>query len=134
MAIAWTPDRETGAPTFDGECRELIGRLNGLVSTVAAGADRALVERSLRVVGDRAVRHFSRDEDCSMKARCPALEDNGLARAELIAILARFRTDYERGGERSAMAGGLEQALVAWVDRYLPGPDPAGRPCVAAGL
>ncbi len=130
MTIAWQRSMETGAPLLDAQHRTLVTRANALLAATEAGADRPVVERALRAFGDYAVRHFSQDEDCALRGRCPALEWNGAARAELIRIVAAFRTAYERSGGTSEVAEGLSADLVTWVSRYIPGPEAARRPCV----
>ena len=130
MAIGWSSGMATGAPALDEQHRRLVARLDALLSAVESGQDRASVEKTLRAAGDLAVRHFARDEDCLMRDRCPALHANGVARAEFVAILARFRSDYERHGSTGPVARDLEAALAAWVERYVPGENAAELPCV----
>jgi len=88
------------------------------------GSERPVVERALRDFGDYSVRHFSMDEDCSLRGSCPALEWNGIARAELIRILAGFRQSYESGGATPDLAESLSCQLSDWVARYIPAPPP----------
>jgi len=97
-----------------------------------AQAERSEVERAMREFGDYAVRHFSRDEDCTLRGACPALEWNGMARAEMIRIIAEFRNSYERDGATPIVAGRLSDELCGWVSKYIPGPDAASLPCVVA--
>ncbi len=133
MAIAWTSDMATGAQTLDDDHRRIVGRANDLIAAVGAGEDPGSVDRALRGLGNAALRHFGRDEDCAVRHRCPALETNGEARAEFIAILARFRVDYERNGASADVAASLEHELGSWVTRYLPGPFADRLPCLPLG-
>jgi hemerythrin-like metal-binding protein len=130
VGIGWQATMETGAPVVDAGHRALVQRADALLDALQAGRERAVVERALRSFGDYAVRHFSRDEDCAMRGRCPALEWNAAGRAELIAIMAEFRRAFERGGATPALAEGLSAQLAAWVRRYIPGPQAASLPCV----
>ena len=98
MTIGWQSGMETGAPLLDAQHRSLVERAAALVATIERGSERPVVERALRDFGDYSVRHFSMDEDCTLRGSCPALEWNGIARAELIRIMAGFRQSYERGG------------------------------------
>jgi hemerythrin len=97
-----------------------------------AGAERAAVEHAMREFGDYAVRHFSRDEECTLRGSCPALEWNGMARAEMIRIIADFRRAYETEGATATVAGQLSDNLCGWVSKYIPGPDAGSLPCVVA--
>lgn len=134
MSIAWTAEMATGAGSLDAEHRRLVARFNALLDAVCEGRPTAVVERALREAGDAAVRHFSRDEDCALRAECPALRRNGDARAEFLAILATFRVAFERGGASADTAAGLERELRAWTSRYVPGPGASGLPCVVDEL
>jgi hemerythrin-like metal-binding protein len=131
MAIELTPRMATGARTVDDDHRRLVHRANALLATAGEPGDPSRVDRALREFGNAAVRHFSRDEDCTVREACPAVETNGLARAELIAILARFREDFERGGAGEDLAAALETSLGGWIGRYLPPADPRLLPCIA---
>ncbi len=129
MGIAWQADMETGAPVLDARHRSLVERAAALVEALEARRERPVVERALREFGNYSVRHFSMDEDCSLRGSCPALQWNGLARAELIKIIADFRQAYERGGATPEVADGLACQLSGWVARYIPGPESMVRPC-----
>ena len=130
MAIGWSSGMATGAPVLDDQHRRLVARLDALLAAVDSGQDRASVEKALRSAGDLAVRHFARDEDCLMRDRCPALHANGVARAEFVEILARFRVDFEHNGSTQPVARDLETALASWVARYVPGENASELPCV----
>lgn len=130
MVIGWRHNMETGAPLVDAQHRALVARVDALLGALADGGERAVVERSMRSLGDYAVRHFSQDEDCALRGQCPALEWNGAARAELIALVAGFRTAYERNGATEEVVARLERDLGTWVARYIPGPEASRYPCV----
>ena len=131
MAIGWQTSMETGAPLLDAQHRALVERADALLATLENGSDRTSVERALRAFGDYSVRHFSDEEDCHLRGSCPAIEWNGVARAELIKIVAGFRDSYERGGATPTLAADLSCELSGWVSRYIPGPV-ATLPCVTA--
>lgn len=130
MSIGWQPSMETGAPLLDAQRRALVERADSLVTTIESGGDRSAVERALRDFGDYSVRHFSQEEDCQLRGCCPALEWTGVARAELIKIVAGFRQSFERGGASPALAEDLSCELSAWVARYIPGPAATELPCI----
>jgi hemerythrin-like metal-binding protein len=128
MSIGWEPSMETGAPLLDAQHRALVERADTLLATIQAG-ERAKIERALREFGDYSVRHFSEEEDCHLRGSCPAIQWNGVARAELIKIVSGFRESYERRGASPALADDLSCELSGWVSRYIPGPVTA-LPCV----
>ncbi len=133
MAIAWTPQMATGARTLDDDHRRIIARANALLAAVAEDADSRTTEHALRALGDAALRHFSRHADCTVIDRCPAIQVNGEARAEFIAVLERFRLQDERQGGGAEVAEGLQRDLGAWVTRFFPGPYGDRLPCLPFG-
>lgn len=122
MAIGWEPGMATGAPVLDAQRRALVERADALVASIENGSSRSNVEQAMREFGDYSVRHFSHEEDCSLRGVCPALKWNGAARAELVKILADFRESYERHGAGQKVAEDLSCELSGWVARYIPGP------------
>ena len=132
MGFAWQSGMETGAPLLDAQHRSLVERAAALVSALEAGSEKPVVERALREFGSYSVRHFSMDEDCAMRGSCPALQWNGIARAELIKIIAGFRESYERAGATPELAETLSCRLSDWVAHYIPGPESMVRPCVTS--
>ena len=132
MTIGWQSGMETGAPLLDAQHRSLVERAAALVATIERGSERPVVERALREFGNYSVRHFSMDEDCSLRGTCPALEWNGMARAELIRIMAGLRQSFERGGATPDLAESLSCQLADWVARYIPGPTSMVRPCATS--
>jgi hemerythrin-like metal-binding protein len=129
MAIGWQVSMETGAPVLDGQRRALVEKADSLLDTIHRGSDRATVEKALRDFGDYSVRHFSMEEDCHLRGMCPAIKWTGVARAELIKIVANFRLSFEREGATPALAESLSCSLSDWVARYIPGPETV-LPCV----
>ncbi len=132
MAIGWQRGMETGAPLLDARHRALVERADALVATLESGGDRTSVEKALRSFGDSAVRHFSQEEDCTLRDRCPALQWSGAARADLLAIISGFRLSFERNGPTPSVAAQLSDSLSEWVGRYIPGPGAGSLPCLAA--
>lgn len=130
MSIGWQPNMETGAPLLDAQRRALVERADVLLGTIASGGDRPAVERALRDFGNYSVRHFSQEEDCQLRGSCPAIQWTGVARAELIKIVAGFRESFERGGASPKLAEDLTCELSEWVARYIPGPAATALPCV----
>lgn len=133
MVIAWTPEMATGARTLDDDHRRIVDRSNALLAAVAERAAPADVDRAIRSLGDTVLRHFTRDEDCAVRGSCPALDLNGEAHAEVIAILARFRLAYERSGAAPESAAEFEREIGAWLARYVPGPFGDRLPCIPLG-
>jgi hemerythrin-like metal-binding protein len=131
MIIAWQSSMETGAPVLDAQHRALVERAGRLIGEIRNGSDRPTVERALRDFGDYAVRHFSQEEDCHLRGICPAVRWTGVARAELIRIVADLRLGFEREGATPALATSMSARMSEWVDRYIPGPCP-DLPCVEA--
>ena len=131
MSIGWQASMATGAPTLDARHRTLVERAAALVGAIEQGGDRSQVERALRDFGDYSVRHFSTEQECALAGQCPALEWTGVARADLIKIMAAFRVSFEKGGATPALAEDLDCQLSDWVARYIPGPANLYRPCAA---
>jgi len=129
MAIGWQQSMEIGAPVVDAQRRALVERADALLDSIARGEDRPAVEKALKAFGDYAVRHFSTEEDCHLRGICPALRWSGVARAELIKIIAEFRVAFEKLGPVPAVADDLNCKLSEWVAAYIPGPETV-LPCV----
>jgi hemerythrin-like metal-binding protein len=131
MAIGWQASMEVGAPVLDAQRRALVERADVLLDAIVMGKDRPTVEKALKDFGDYSVRHFSTEEECHLRGVCPVLQWTGVARAELIKIVAEFRVAFERDGAVPAVAEDLNCSLSDWVARYIPGPA-AVLPCVSA--
>jgi hemerythrin-like metal-binding protein len=120
---------EIGAPVLDAQRRALVERADTLLEAIMKGQDRPVIEKALKDFGDYAVRHFSTEEDCHLRGVCPAIRWSGVARAELIKVVAQFRISYERYGAVPAVADDLNCKLSEWVASYIPGPEKV-LPCV----
>jgi hypothetical protein len=129
MTIGWQPEMATGSILLDAGRRALVERADALLAALESNAGKPALEKALRELGDASVRHFSHSEDCQLRGLCPALEWNGQARVELIAIVNASRSGYERAGAGPALADELACGLSEWVSRYIPGPDTMDLPC-----
>ncbi len=132
MTIGWQSSMETGALLLDAQHRSLVELADALVATIERGSERPVVERALRDFGNYSVRHFSMDEDCTLRGSCPALEWNGIARAEPIRIMAGFRQSYERGGATPDLAESLSCELPIGSPATSPAPPPWSDPALRA--
>ena len=66
MAINFTSDLETGVSKIDDQHRELIGRINDVVTIGGASTEKAKTDKILQFLGDYIIEHFADEEALEM--------------------------------------------------------------------
>jgi len=99
MTIGWQSGMETGAPLLDAQHRSLVERAAALVATIERGSERRSWSGlcATSATTPSATSRWTRTAPC---AEAAGARVNGIARAELIRILAGFRQSYESGERR----------------------------------
>lgn len=118
--LIWKPEYATGVELVDGQHRVLFEKINHLEEIAAAPEiDRAELEKLVAFLGQYAANHFTYEEQCMHRLRCPAHEENKRAHAQFIEVLRRFNADYAAQGPTRDLVRRLQVTCRTWILQHI---------------
>lgn len=130
--ITWSPQFESGDELVDTQHQVLIDKLNELEMLLEGPLpSKQACDQLLGFLGDHVAGHFSYEEDCMHRARCPAHARNKHAHKAFLDIFAHFKARYEQEGPSRELLRALQVAASQWTETHILTLDVQLRPCLA---
>jgi len=131
MALEWKDEFNSGVEEVDEQHKQLVGLLNSLEQLIAEGIDSGPeVESLLDSLASDTVAHFSFEEGCMMRYKCPAAQQNKEAHAQFLKIFTGFQNEIEENGLDSALLTRLHGTAAGWFVAHILTVDVQLKPCV----
>lgn len=119
MNYEWTEAMASGDAEIDAAHRTLFQTINRLGDAVARGTEAAEVPGILSFIEAYAWRHFSHEEGCFLRHRCPTAEANQRAHTAFVERFTHLRDDLTRHGVTPERVTTLQQALGDWLVNHI---------------
>ncbi len=133
MAIAWHHESmTTGVPEIDEQHKELLRRFNDFHEAVKNHHGKEAVERTLSFLTSYTITHFSAEEACMNRLRCPAAQANKAAHDTLRSEIATIKSRIATGGIQSLDVVQLEKILGDWLRNHICTVDVQLRQCAGS--
>jgi hemerythrin len=120
----------TGVESLDSQHKQLITWLNELLGAMSEGRGRAELDRLLTQLGGYASLHFSNEEACFEKYRCPVAAQNAEAHKQFIATFQSLRDEFDRTGATSHLVVRVQTELMRWLASHIKRTDTTLKACV----
>jgi hemerythrin len=116
LDYSWEEDMRTGDEVLDLQHKELIYRLNLLLHAMYKGQVTEEVESMLEFLDSYIVEHFTYEEACMDRVRCPLALANRKAHAEFLKRLYSFRAEMSNNPSTvSLVAVKMLRDLSEWL-------------------
>jgi hemerythrin len=115
----WIQAFATGYPEIDAEHREVLQRLDALAGLIEAGGDGREIQALMQTLQRYVLGHFSREEACMLRVRCPAYQANSGAHAEFTEKFAGWVAQLERTGAPVALARQIHGEARTWIEAHI---------------
>jgi len=119
MAINYTPDLDTGVTKIDEQHRELIKRINDVVSIGAASSEKAETDKFLRFLGDYIIEHFSDEEKLQQSSGYPKYEWHKGLHKEYIDNFNSLKEEYAKNGPSITFSMHLNKSIIDWIMKHI---------------
>ena len=131
--LQWNEQFETGHLLIDTQHRMLIGYINQLKglsnSTNPSREEVELFFRFVEFLESYLLTHFREEEECMLRFRCPAHQENKKAHREFLDYFGQFKLQLEIEGYRPEEAKKLHEYCRAWIQRHILRIDVQLKPC-----
>jgi len=136
VMLLWNEKLATGSPVIDEQHRELIRHLNAfegmLIKTNPTTQDIAIIIEFLDFLEKYVDAHFSYEEDCMERYRCPVHQKNVHAHQQFRDLFQKFKLSARKEGFRLPMLTELNQVINVWIQEHILAVDTTLKPCLVA--
>ena len=122
MSLQWTDGLSVGVPEIDGQHRELIERLNRLVTALQRN-DRAELTRLMSFLGAYVVEHFTAEEMQMLATGYPGYAEHKAQHAAFVSEYVNLKALLETEGSTATLTLKLSSTLSSWLVRHIYGND-----------
>jgi hemerythrin len=130
-AITFNPaTMATGDATIDTQHRQLISIVNDILDAMAHGQGKDAIGPALTKLGAYTRTHFSYEEACMNRFRCPVAAANQQAHADFLGVFTSFSAEFTQTGPTSVLALKLKTAVGDWLRNHIVMTDTKLRPCI----
>lgn len=130
--IQWDQSMATGVDSVDAQHKQLIAWLNDLLAAVSQGRAGSEIQGLLDQLGTYSATHFGHEEECMVRYKCPAAEQNMLAHKDFVVTLAALRDEFDRDGATAHLVVRVEVEMLRWLTTHIKRTDTQLLPCVQA--
>lgn len=113
--IEWQKKYSTGFKDIDEQHQWIFEFVNNLENQLKRDADAADVEQILNSLSEYAKIHFSFEERCMVKCKCPVAQKNKSAHEQFIFAYENFMERYQREGHSVELAWKIHDMVEKWI-------------------
>ena len=117
--ITITKDMETGISRIDAQHKELVDRLNAVISLGAISVSNEETQKTLDLLSDYVVKHFSDEEALQRQSHFPKYELHREQHQLYISELQKLKKEFATNGHSAKFTLDLNNSIVNWIVRHI---------------
>jgi len=121
--LEWTEKFATGHALIDSQHQLLIEYINQLEdiprTTNPSRDELEFIFKFVDFVEDYTKAHFSHEEGCMARYRCPAHAENQAAHASFLDFFQGFKIHFETEGCRPELLDQLHHQCATWIQEHI---------------
>ena len=121
--ITLSKDMEVGVLEIDTQHRELINRLNSLTEMGHDSVSMEETEKTLNMLEEYIVKHFSEEEELQRKNNYPEYESHKKLHKHYIDEFEKLKKEFEANGHSLKFTMDLNNSIVKWIVKHIKSAD-----------
>ncbi len=117
--IALTKDMEVGVPKIDEQHRELVSRINAVTSMGTTSATREETQKTLSLLGEYIIKHFSDEEALQRQSGYPKYEWHKGQHQLYIDEFKKLRKEFDTNGASMKFTLDLNNSIITWIVKHI---------------
>jgi hemerythrin len=117
--ITLTKDMEVGVPKIDAQHRELIDRLNAVISLGAKSVSAEETKKTLDLLSEYVVKHFGDEEALQAQSGYPKYEWHKGQHQLYIREVEKIKREFAANGISAKFTLDLNNSIVNWIVRHI---------------
>lgn len=128
--VIWNNSLSVGIPEIDQQHKQLIEQLNLLVDAMHANSGKEEIQKIVQFLDIYVGKHFSYEEGCMHRYKCPVASENAAAHSQFINTLKRIKTELNQKGPSLLLAIEVNEQLLDWFVNHIKKTDRELKPCM----
>jgi len=121
--IALTKDMEVGVAKIDTQHKELIDRLNSVISMGLKAYSKEETQRTLDLLGEYIVKHFTDEEALQQQSNYPKYEWHKGQHQIYIGEFKKLKTEFAANGHSPKFTLDMNNSIINWIVRHIKSAD-----------
>ena len=121
--IQLSKDMEVGVVEIDAQHKELVDRLNAMVSMGHDAASKEEAQKTLNMLEEYIVKHFADEEALQRKNKYPEYESHKKLHQVFIAEFEKLKKEFEINGHSLKFTMDLNNTLINWIVKHIKSAD-----------
>ena len=116
---SWNDTLMIGVPLIDDQHKELVHRMDKLMSASRSGKGAEEIEKTLRFVVSYFKEHFNDEEDLQSEYKYPEMQEHKKLHADFTLTVIKLVQDFQLNGPNQELAGKVNKMLLQWVIKHI---------------
>jgi hemerythrin len=119
MYLNWDWTLDIGIESIDNQHRELVNRLDQLLTSVEEGKGHDEVIKTLDFLEEYVIKHFDEEEKIQKEINYPLFDIQHTQHEEFKKELKEFRKTFETQGTTPALVLNIQDKLIDWFKNHI---------------
>ena len=121
--ITLSKDMEVGILEIDAQHRELVERLNSLMSMGHDAVSKEETQKTLDLLGEYIVKHFADEEKLQRQNKYPEYESHKKMHELYIGEFQKLKKEFADNGHSLKFTMDLNNSLINWIVKHIKSAD-----------
>ena len=121
--VTLSKDMEVGVVEIDTQHKELVDRLNAMVSMGHDAASKEESQKTLDMLEEYIIKHFADEEDLQRKNKYPEYESHKKLHQSFIDEFEKLKKEFEANGHSLKFTMDLNNSLINWIVKHIKSAD-----------
>ena len=121
--LTMSKDLEVGVLEIDAQHMELINRLNSLLSIGHDAVSREETQKTLDMLEEYIVKHFTDEEELQKKNKYPEYETHKKMHQYFIDEFQKLKKEFATSGHSLKFTMDLNNSLINWIVKHIKSAD-----------
>ena len=117
--IAITKDMEVGVAKIDEQHKELINRVNSIITMGSKSFSDEETQKTLDLLGTYVVQHFGDEEELQISCHYPRYEWHKAIHQAFIEDFLKLKEEFAKHGASFDFTIELNNRIVSWIVRHI---------------
>jgi len=121
--LMFSGDMETGVAKIDAQHKELIDRINAVISMEQKVFSKEETKKTLDFLGEYVVKHFTDEEALQVECKYPKYEWHKEQHQNFVNDFQKLRSEFVTDGASMKFTLDLNQSVISWVIKHIKSAD-----------
>ena len=121
--ITLSKDMEVGVPKIDTQHKELINRINAVVSMGTKSVSNEETQKTLDLLGAYIIKHFSDEEALQRQSNYPKHEWHKKQHQIYIGEFDKLKSEFAANGSSAKFTLALSNSIIGWIVKHIKSAD-----------